>query len=65
MRMIALGLAAWVLTGCAAGGDVVENPRTGARATCQRMWNGLDPWAQTDACLGGYEALGWVRVKTP
>jgi hypothetical protein len=53
--------AAWLLAGCAS--DVVMvNPRTGERATCREHLNGLDPWSQKEACVGGYITRGWTRA---
>lgn len=65
MRIVVIGLSALLLAGCAAGsgGVRLQNPRTGAEATCPSSWHDLDPWAQTEACVGRYEAAGWVRVE--
>jgi hypothetical protein len=52
-------LAATLLGGCAE--DVtIEDPQTGAVALCQQSLQGLDPWSQTDACVAGHMAQGWV-----
>ncbi len=62
MRHLALIVAAWFLTGCAA--DVVmHNPRTGETATCNASLMGLNPWSQQDACIAGHIAQGWRRTN--
>ncbi len=62
MRIWTLIVIACALIGCTAGsGVVMQNPRTNEVATCSGGRSNLDPWSQTDACVGGYEALGWVR----
>jgi hypothetical protein len=56
-----IGAACLVLSGCAA--DVVMlNPRTGETATCRESLEGLNPWSQTEACVGHYLAAGWIRA---
>jgi len=60
LRYLALIVATYVLTGCAA--DVVMvNPRTGETAICRESLEGLDPWSQKEACIGEYVAGGWIR----
>jgi hypothetical protein len=61
VRLWTLIIVGFVLAACAGGGVVMQNPRSGARASCGGSWSDLDPWSQTDACVGNYEAAGWVR----
>lgn len=65
MRILAAVLLLSLLGGCAGGDVVMRNPRTGATATCHNSASGLDPWSQADACVGHYEAAGWVRATAP
>jgi hypothetical protein len=60
LRYIVLIVVAGVSTGCA--DDVVmTNPSTGMTQICQESLGGLNPWSQTMACVGNYEAQGWTR----
>jgi hypothetical protein len=62
LRDVALLLATALLAGCAA--DVVMvNPRTGETALCRERLRGLDPWSQTEACVGDYLTRGWVPAR--
>lgn len=63
MRQCAIAIvAAGLLAGCA-GSVAMQNPRTGATATCAGTFRELNPWSQTMACVADYEAKGWVRVS--
>jgi len=60
-RCLAAIAAGGLLAGCA--DDVVlNNPRTGATQICRQSLGGLNPWSQTMACVGNYEAQGWTRT---
>jgi hypothetical protein len=62
LRYVALIVVLGISTGCA--DDVVmENPRTGMTQICQESLRGLNPWSQTTACVGNYEAQGWRRAN--
>jgi hypothetical protein len=62
LRYVALIGVVGVSTGCA--DDVVmQNPRTGMTQICGESLRGLNPWAQTMACVANYEAQGWTRAN--
>ena len=62
LRYLALIVVVGVSAGCA--DDVVmTNPRTGMTQICQESLGGLNPWSQTMACVGNYEAQGWTRAN--
>ena len=62
LRYLALMFVVSVSTGCA--DDVVmANPSTGMTQICQENLGGLNPWSQTMACVGNYEAQGWTRAN--
>lgn len=52
-------VAAFALAGCA-DDLTVQNPKTGERIICRQSQAGLDPWSQTQACVAGHLAQGWV-----
>lgn len=63
MRNLGLLIAVLCLTGCSQ--DVVlQNPATGASATCHAgPLADINPWSQLDSCVGSYVAEGWVVKK--
>ena len=61
-RYVALIVVAGVSTGCA-DDLVMQNPRTGMTQICEESLRGLNPWSQTMACVGNYEAQGWTRAN--
>jgi hypothetical protein len=60
LRYLALIVATYMLTGCAAE-VVMVNPRTNETAICRESLRGLNPWSQKEACIGEYVAGGWIR----
>jgi len=62
LRYVALIVVAGVSTGCA-DDLVMQNPRTGMTQICEESLRGLNPWSQTMACVGNYEAQGWTRAN--
>jgi hypothetical protein len=65
VRIAALIILSVLLAGCAGADTVMQNPRSGAVATCGASWSDLDPWSQSDTCVANYEAMGWVRSNAP
>jgi hypothetical protein len=59
LRCLTLILAACALSACARN-VTLQNPRTGESVICRQSLGGLDPWSQTDACVAGFVAQGWV-----
>lgn len=62
MRYLVLFVVSCVLTGCIRPDVVLTNPRTSEIATCAARWREINPWSQADACVGSYEAQGWVII---
>jgi hypothetical protein len=62
MRSLLCCVAFFLVAGCAVPA-IVQNPKTGETVTCSTPSSEWDPWSQSDACVAGRLAQGWVIVR--